>query len=76
MTDGNLVTLRAPFQGNWGSQCHGAGKAGGLLFLLNDFQFKLPTKHLNYPGAFLITGVAGWQLKVASAGVLQGGRRG
>lgn len=39
-----------PFRATWGWQCHGAGVAGGLLFLLNDFQLKLPTKRPNYPG--------------------------
>lgn len=33
----------------------GEGLAGGLLFLLNDFQLKFPTKCLDYyPGAILI----------------------
>lgn len=61
MFDGNLGMIRAPFSGNWGGggQCHGAGVASGLLFLLNDFQFKLPTKCPNYPGAILIIRVAG-----------------
>jgi len=58
-----MITLgcsEPPFRANGGGvQCHRAGVAGGLLFLPNDFQFKLPTKHPNYPGAILIIRAAG-----------------
>lgn len=65
-----------PFRAARGGQCHGAGVAGGLLFLPNDFQLKLSAKHPDYPGAISIVGPrgedrAGFQLQVASAEALR-----